>query len=477
MELGMTFRANGNYPGALNAYNLALEEWRNENNLPSQANVLNSLGVLYQYQGDYELAVQSFEKGLNLARSSKTEWLESFLLTSLGDLYVDLGEYNSAFRAYSTAIQVAHQVNYQYLINYLGLAQARLARLQKKLQEAHTFLRETEVFVLASKSNYEIGFLFLEKGILALMENNTSTAITNLDQALANFRNGGFIAESIWSRLWLAATYCKMDNIPDARMQLKMALDSNISGKFRHPIILIFRQVGPWLSALENDPDVGTLLTLWMERASKAASEMPDLLKKLRRILNNSPIQAPHLKIQAFGKALVWVDGKLVTSSRWKTTSVRELFFYFLGASRPLTKEEIGESLWPELSTPELKLRFKNELYRLRHALGKNVIRFENNLYSFNRLVDYDYDVENFNTTIAKSNSTSSVEKRIPYLLEATSIRTGPYLRDMDATWVFPERESSRQSVYRRMVAIGRFSASKRGCKNCIICLSGSIKN
>jgi DNA-binding SARP family transcriptional activator len=158
-------------------------------------------------------------------------------------------------------------------------------------------------------------------------------------------------------------------------------------------------------------------------------------------LLSNTQLQVAHLKIQAFGKALVWVDGKLVTTSKWKTASVRSLFFFFLTASRPATKEEIGEALWPELNTPQLNLRFKNELYRLRHALGHDVIRFDNDLYSFNRLLDYDYDVENFTIALAKTNSADSDKEKMLHLREATMLRAGPYLQDIDATWVLPERE------------------------------------
>ena len=80
-------------------------------------------------------------------------------------------------------------------------------------------------------------------------------------------------------------------------------------------------------------------------------------------------------------------------------------------------------------------------MYRLRHALGQNVIRFENDLYSFNRLLDYDYDVEKFNTALMKAKSASQIEEKISHLRMATSLRNGPYLQDMDATWVWPERE------------------------------------
>ncbi len=72
VELGNSYLASGNYPAALNAYHQALDEWQQESNLPSQANVLNSLGVLYHHQGEYEQAIQAFESGLECARSSNS---------------------------------------------------------------------------------------------------------------------------------------------------------------------------------------------------------------------------------------------------------------------------------------------------------------------------------------------------------------------------------------------------------------------
>ena len=64
MGLGMTYRASGNYPAAREAYEQVLAEFRKENNLPSQADVLNSLGVLHHNLGEYEKAGRAFESGL-----------------------------------------------------------------------------------------------------------------------------------------------------------------------------------------------------------------------------------------------------------------------------------------------------------------------------------------------------------------------------------------------------------------------------
>ncbi len=441
MELGMTYRASNNYPAALNSYNLALDEMRDENNLPSQANVLNSLGVLYHYLGEYEEAVRSFEAGLECARSSSSQWQESFLLTSLGDLYVDLDEYDPAFQAYTDAAQIAQQVNFQFLTNYLGLAQAHLARLRGQTKEAYLYLEEVEVPVLSSGSNYECGLYSLEHGCLQLVEEKYTSAMSDLEMAVAHFQRGGLATETTWGQIWLAVAYSRAGKVTPARAQLKQALETGPSGSLLHPIREVVRQARPWLNILHKDAEAEAILAPWMESVTHAESNLPDLRKHLRRLLHSVPIQVPHLIIRAFGKAQVRINGKLVTTRQWKTASVRELFFYFLAASRPATKEEIGERLWPGLDTQELKLRFKNELYRLRHAIGQNVIRYENNLYSFNRLLDYDYDIEKFNTSLVKANSTNQIEEKISLLQMATSLRNGSYLEDMDSVWVWPGRE------------------------------------
>jgi two-component SAPR family response regulator len=125
---------------------------------------------------------------------------------------------------------------------------------------------------------------------------------------------------------------------------------------------------------------------------------------------------------------------------------VRELFFYVLAASHPLTKEEIGATLWPELDASQLKLRFKNDLYRLRHAIGQDVILFENDHYHFNHFLDYEFDVENFTTHLKKANAALQVEEKIAHLRSAINLRVGPYLQDIDATWAWPEREHLEQA-------------------------------
>ena len=145
------------------------------------------------------------------------------------------------------------------------------------------------------------------------------------------------------------------------------------------------------------------------------------------------------------GKPQVRVNTRLVTPAHWLSTTVRDLFFYLLLSPHPLTKDEIGLTFWPDIDPDQLKLRFKNNLYRLRHALGTDVVLFENDQYFFNRHQDYEYDVEEFESHMAQARIAGRDEDRIAQLRSATRLWHGPFLQGLDAAWVWPERQRLEQ--------------------------------
>ena len=397
---------------------------------------------MYHHQGEYEQAVQAFESGLECARSSSSQWQESLLLTSLGDMYVDLDEYESAFQAYDDAAQIAQQVSYQFLTNYLGLAQAHLARLRGQFREAGLYLNKVRASILATSSNYECGLYFLEHGCLQLAEENYDPANADLEQALDYFQAGGLTAETACSRIWLAIANYKAGKTAAARDQLKTALGTELSGPSNYPIRQVVRQARPWLTDLQNDPESNAILAPWLasryirRKPPARFTQTPAPVASFRSDPGSAPDDPGIWESAGAGQ---WQIGNhAAMENRLGARTV----LLFPGCQPACHKRRNAAGCSGQSSVhQELKLRFKNELYRLRHALGQNVIRFENDLYSFNRLLDYDYDVEKFNTAILKAKSASQLEEKISLLAVATSLRNGPYLQDLDATWVWPERE------------------------------------
>ena len=448
MELGMAYRAGGDYQAACEVYEASLAEWRDENNPYSEANVRNSLGVLFHAQGDYEKAAKEFEEGLRCIQVVGSDWLEATLLSSLGDLFIDLDEFGAAEHAYARAAITLQGTNFQFMYNYLGLARARLARLRGHFKEARQDLKRAEEPVQRSGSNYERGLFHFERGCLKIYEGNPAAAVSDLELALEYFEQGHLIAETAWARTWLATALAGSGEKSRARAGLQMVLEAGQAESISGSLLQVIRRAIPWLAPLAQEEGISVSLAAWKDSIEDYNAQLPGLRRRLRRLLNTIAIESPALSIRTFGKTQVRVSGKLVTTAQWKTSSVRALFFYLLAASRPLTKEEIGNALWPELDSDQLKLRFKNDLYRLRRALGQDVIQFEGNRYYFNRLMDYDLDIESFSNQLAQAKGTENIEERIALLRSATDLRLGPYLQDIDLTWVWPEREQlERQCV------------------------------
>ncbi|MGB8214508.1 MAG: tetratricopeptide repeat protein [Anaerolineales bacterium] len=437
VEMGLACRAAGKYLAASQFYRRALAEWKRENKLFSQANTLNNLAVLYHTQGDYESAARTLEEGLVCARQGGFRWQEALLLASLGDVLSDLDEYESAHLTYATATRFAQQACYQFLVNYLLLVQARLARLRGRFQEAHTHLQKARMLIQPTDSKYELGLLYLESGCLSLAEGDLQPARSALQNALDQFQLGNQMTEVEWTHTWLAAAAAACGNAAVAQMHLRIVWATLSQATEDPPLVHMLRHAAAWLAEMQPDPEIDPL---W-RRVTQAGEQLPTLRKRLRRILKTATLQTPRLTIQALGKPQVRVNGKLVPLSQWQTVSVRNLFFFFLANPRPVTKEEIGAVFWPEIDPTQLKLRFKNTLYRLRHALGQDIILFEEDRYFFNRGLDFEYDVDEFHAQIAQVKTSGQVKEKIAHLRAAVNLWHGAFLQEMDDIWAWPERQ------------------------------------
>jgi two-component SAPR family response regulator len=127
-----------------------------------------------------------------------------------------------------------------------------------------------------------------------------------------------------------------------------------------------------------------------------------------------------------------------------------------LSASRPMKKEEIGAVLWPEVTDEVLRLRFKNNMYRLRNATSQNVILYGNELYAFNHELNPSYDLETFRSTLERARRESDIAEQIRHYRTAVDLVRGRYLEDFDSTWVLSERERLEQEYLDALISLAR---------------------
>jgi ATP/maltotriose-dependent transcriptional regulator MalT/DNA-binding SARP family transcriptional activator len=446
METGMAYRAVGKDEKTMRLYNQALHIWKEEGNLSWQATLLNNLGVLYFLRGEYEKAVLSLEDGLACAQHTNSVRMEGLLLTSLGDVYAEVGDASLAQQGYQRAEALAQEADERFLAGYLNLTQASLALQQGDIAQARRRLAAVDTEDVAENSIYEYGLFNLILGQLYLQEEKLAQAVASLERAKACFADDGRQLECAQSQVWLAAAYYRSGERASARQAMKEY--SNTAGpKPAHSILVVVQRARVWLDGLQTDPEIGNLLRVLLDQAGQAASQLPAARRQLRRLTRSVQAPTAGLSIQALGAARVSVAGKSLTLAEWQTQSVRDLFFYFLTLPEPASKEQIGMALWPEVEEPaRLRLRFKNEIYRLRRAVGKDVIvLFENEQYGFNRNLDYEYDVEAFDAYLKQAQASDDEERQITFYRKATGLVRGTFLEDVDAVWAWPERERRNQ--------------------------------
>ncbi len=462
MELGMVKRALGDLQAARLNYEKALKAWQQQGRLIAQATLLNNLGVLHHFCGDYEDAVRAFEQGLDCARRSGYLHSEGLLLSSLADVYAAIGDLEAAKQASQNAYEIALQSNDHFLLTYSRITLAGIARRSGDFDCAHRMLEDAEFAIRQSSSQYERSLYLLESASLHLAEGAPDRAAPDLKIAVENFEQGGLHTEAGLASLWLAAALARAGDLESACRAFAAAFRLAGDGETPASFLVAGLQVRAWLAPLSANEQAGPRLRLLLGQVEQFQKQLPSLRKRLRRIAHLVPETVPALSVRAFGRSQVRVNGQLVTNAQWRTKAVKELFFFLLQSPRPLTKEQIGLELWSESNAEALKRRFKNELYRLRRAVGPDVVLFDGERYRFNHDLDMEYDVEVFESSLKRARAAQDVEAQLRAYQEAVAAVRGLYLEDFDSIWLMADRERFRRRYVEALLAMAELLL-KRG--------------
>jgi LuxR family transcriptional regulator, maltose regulon positive regulatory protein len=441
LDLGMAYVDAFNYSKAMDCYEAALHIFEKEENIFAMPAVLNDLGYLHYLRGEYKQAVELLGSAMHLLAQTGYSRMEAFVLITLGDLYVDLNAYQAAAEAYGLAREINTTTADRMVLFYLTLAEAALAGIKGKSIEVKQLLSQSEGFVEHSKSSYEEGLFQLEAGRQAMLTGEFGLAVTHLKRSGEIFEQGGQRVEGARAYFYLAAAYFEDNQLQEASNSLSQSfmLASNLENQ--HILVIAGRLGKRMLKGMAGEKGIGYKASLLLEEVERFEAEIPSLRRQLRKQRPIVPLGPPRLVIQALGWSQVTLDEKPVSGADWQSSNARDLFYLLLANKEGMTKEMMGDILWPESSPGQLKLRFKNTLYRLRHALQLDVILFSDERYSFNRKLDYEYDVDSFWEYIRQAENTVKARERKKFYTAAVQLYKGPYLPEVSGSWVVAERE------------------------------------
>lgn len=457
MELGMVFEEVGKYNTALSYYQQSLAYFRSRaSGTHQEAILLNNLGVLHHGVGDYEQAISILEESLQQAEHNGDDRARALALASLGDLYVDLDLTNAAHRLYLQALETAEKIDYRFLLFYLKLARARLARIEGDRTGAVKLLASAKQVAQQSDAGYMPGEYWLEVGHLARAENNFPEAISNYTQALDIFTKGDQHVEVAQTNFYLAMSHYGRGDKDQAQETLEKSLGQIAKLENWHSLAKIARKAKRFLHDVQVKPVTAHLLAELIKSIADFEKRIPAWRRRLRQEFLNLVVLPPELSIQALGETKVVFNGIILTNSDWQVKKARDLFFYLLAHPDGKSKEALGDVFWPDTSSSQAKLQFKNTMYRLRRALLSDVIILDEQTerYKFNRSLDYEYDVETFEKRLAIAQLEIDPIKQIKAYEEALSVYGGDYLPDVDDVWPLADRARLQLSYFEAMLEL-----------------------
>jgi LuxR family maltose regulon positive regulatory protein len=475
MDLGLLAMNKGSYQEARDYFQGAYQLWETLGNFNRLIGICNNLGVLDHLSGEYMEAHKWFAQALEFSRQTGSSRNKAFTLASLTDLALDLGALSYAENYLDEASRLAVKSGETFLQGYLRVTRAVLARKDDRLEGAKThldatlpFVRENPFGVESGKLHYEWGLIWLEDGQLELARSEFSAAGEIFSRSKTPVENAAAL-------ILQARVEDLLGNKAAVNQQLEQAGEILHALGTHSPLVTHLFDLEGDLEALAKGFPPDHFLYPLLRAVRDFQSQLPVLQAALG--WDQLPVQADletPLEISVLGRELVLRQGEPIVAPEWtKQKTVRELFFYLLSQPEGATREEICLVFWPNSSQKQLAKQFKNALYRLRRAVGKEVILFHQptRLYHFNRNLKYHYDVDDFQSSLLAAENESDPDKKVHHLLQAVKSYRHPYAPSLEGIWAEPMRYRLYLAYEEALLELARLQESRGdtigALKNC----------
>lgn len=155
---------------------------------------------------------------------------------------------------------------------------------------------------------------------------------------------------------------------------------------------------------------------------------------------NQAPLDEARVKVQGLGPGTVILDTQSVDS--WEGHLPRLLFFFAL--ERPVvTRSEICQAFWPELSNDQAVNVFhvtKRRLHKALESLGVDVLIHEDGFYRVNTALSIHYDITDFVSALI-AGRTAAPENRTAAWQRVIDLYQRPFLQGHNESWIVKRRQ------------------------------------
>jgi predicted ATPase/DNA-binding SARP family transcriptional activator len=477
------------YLPAVRRLEAALRLYRELDDAQGLASALQVLGSVAREQGRYARAIELHEEGLSIAEAAGDQWAIASAHGYLGFASWLQLEFERATEQCTVALRMFRKLDDVEGIAWSLLSLGTVARHQGAREQAAALLQESRT--LAERIGFREGIAWsLEQlGLLAADRGDPAAA--------ALLRNSLEIHHDLRDR-WRTcsvledlAAIALAQSCPEQAARLLAAAETtrNTIGtviapceRAQHAATMTGTQAAlseeafaaAWQQGLlaqvdDLQADLAPRSTLagpgpagqaaaWTDppaaptgarRKPSAGSGKPDA--------GTTAVTNGTLRIRALGAATVQREDAAVTAADWGYAKPRELLF-LLASSPPMTRDQVGAALWPDLSHQQLGNALHTALRELRRALGDpGWVVYSDGRYRFNTAREHQCDVETFEQALAAARSARPAAAALPDLQRAVAAYRGDFLAGMAAgEWAQGRRDELARRFESALLAIGR---------------------
>ncbi|MFN8672558.1 MAG: tetratricopeptide repeat protein [Candidatus Sericytochromatia bacterium] len=457
--------------------------------------LINCLGVSYMQNHNLNKAIEFFNKAINL----KQEMFENDFMKiyhNLGLTYTWMGDFDKAIEAYEQSIYIAKQFKLLPLAmtyNNLAIVYTFKGLLDKSYQKCINGLN------IVTKTNSiieKINILLTLAETYRNLKNDykIKDCIDALEDLLGKYPNP--ILDALFLRLKARIATDNKDFSLAKELIIKAINIRKLSDgdsaflEYKLELIAIYFAQGLYKEVIDNINEIENKIKLEnhiyhlarayvfkaicfkKENKSKASNEYKlladELINKnnynLLKILLEEYLEDKttfieikennnnSLKITTFGNINVSKFDKEIEKKDWYGKKTKLLLVFLLINKKGSSKELIFQNLFPEGDKTKSALHVM--INRLRKAFEsiqekEKVIEFNDDLYSFNFSIDYDWDASNFEYLLNKYKNSEKKEEKYSNYLKALELYKNHFLQDFELeSWVYSTQEYYKKLAY-----------------------------
>ncbi|MGL4650077.1 MAG: AfsR/SARP family transcriptional regulator, partial [Caldilineaceae bacterium] len=160
--------------------------------------------------------------------------------------------------------------------------------------------------------------------------------------------------------------------------------------------------------------------------------------------------EADQLEVRVLGHVEVVVGKRIVEQSQWKYTRSRDLLLYLLCRGGRATREDLGETFWPDVGAENQRNSLNVALHWLRRALGaRDWVRFEADTYLIDNTRPIQCDLHEFERLACLAEAeTARPLIALRRIEQALAMVRGTTLADvLDGSWHDQVRRGVQQRI------------------------------